>query len=75
MYGHHCRHSTTIAKTTVPRAVDKYVRHLSYETAKHSFTAVLVYFLHFIPPKWEKTVVVLICRGGTKCCLFAALHP
>ena len=54
MYGHQCRHNTTIAKTTAPRAVDKYVLHLSYHSVKHSFMAVLVHFLYFIPPKWEK---------------------
>ena len=49
-------HSATIAETTTPRAVDKYVLHLSYQTAKHNFTAVLVHFPYFMPPKWEKTV-------------------
>ena len=44
MYGHHRRHNTTIASTTAPRAVDKYVLHLSYQTVKHSFMVVLVHF-------------------------------
>ena len=75
MYGHHWRHNMAIAKTTAPRAVDKYVLHLSYQNAKHSFTVVLVHFPFLIPPKWEKTVAVLICCGGTKCYFFAASHP
>ena len=74
-YGHHRRHITTVAKTTKPRAVDNYVLRLSYETGKHSFTAVLVHFPYFIPPKWGKTVAALTCCGGTKCCFFVASHP
>ena len=54
MYGHRCRHNTTIAKKTAPHAVDKYVLHLSYQTMKHSFMAVLVHFQYLIPPQWEK---------------------
>ena len=75
MYGHHCRHNTTIAKTTALRAVAKYVLHLSYHTMKHSFMAVLVHFPYFIPPKCEKTVAGLVCFGGPKLCFFAASHP
>ena len=53
-YGHHWRHITPVAKTIAPRAVDKHVARLSYHAAKHSFTAVLVHFSWFIPPKWKK---------------------
>ena len=44
-----------VAKATVPRAVDKHVFRMSYQTTKHIFTAVLVHFLCFMPPKWKKT--------------------
>ena len=75
MYGHHWHHSATIAKTTTPRTVDKYVLRLSYSATKYSFMAVLVHFPYFIPPKWEKTVAALTCYGDIKCCFFAAPHP
>ena len=46
-----------------------------YETAKHSFIALLVHFPYFIRPKWETTVAALICCGGTKCCFFCCFAP
>ena len=75
MYGHHWRHSTTIAKMTAAHAAAKYVLKLSYHTAKRSFTAVLVHFPYFIPPKWEKTVAVLRCLWGHKMLLFCCFAP
>ena len=48
---------------------------MSYHTAKHRFTAVLVPFLYFIPPKRKKTVAALTSCGGTNCGLFATSHP
>ena len=75
MYGHHCRHNTTIAGTTAPTALYKYLLYLCCHAMKHSSMAVLVHFPYFTPRVLEKTGAALVCRGGPKWCLFDALHP
>ena len=75
MYGHHCRHSTTIAKTTAPRAVDKYVLHSAYQIMKHTFMAVLVHYPYFMPPKMGENSDFARMMWGPKMVPFCCFAP
>ena len=61
MYRHHCRHNTTTDKRTAPRAVDKYMLHLSCQTMKHSSMAGLVHFPYFITLNITFGSFLLLC--------------